>query len=420
MFNLFTTIHCFKRSFLFIFLFAISVQAFSKTGKYRLTLRDNPATSVVIGWEQISGENPVVYYGDLDHDDSWERYKWEAKPDRTVYYAEMQNNFIRLDDLSPNTSYFFVIKDSEGVSKRFWFRTAPMERDSRLSFIAGGDSRNNPVPRRNANLLVSKLKPHAVLFAGDMTVRGTPEQWQAWLDDWQYTISDDGRMYPVIAARGNHEPNNEMVYKLFDTPSEKIYYALNIGDNLVRVYTLNTEISIAGDQTAWLEKDLAQNKKPTWKIAQYHKPMRPHVSTKREGDMQYMHWAKMFYDEKVKLVVECDAHTVKTTWPVKPSTGKKSDEGFIRDNRRGTVYVGEGCWGAPLRANDDPKSWTRDSGVFNQFKWIFVDKKGIEVRTVKTDNAAEVSAVPNDNAFVVPDNLDIWKPINGAVVEIKP
>jgi hypothetical protein len=405
MFNSFTNKKHFMRSFLFIFLLALVSQTFAKTGKYRLTLRDNPATSVVIGWEQVSGENPVVYFGKEDHGISWEDYTWNAKPNRTVQFAEMENNFVRLTGLTPNTAYYFVIKDSEGVSKRFWFKTAPMDPDARLSFIAGGDSRNNPVPRRNANLLVSRLKPHAVLFGGDMTASGTP---------------DDGRMYPVIAARGNHEKNNEMVYHLFDTPSEKIYYALTIGDNLVRAYVLNTEIAIAGNQTRWLKKDLAEHKNATWKIAQYHKPMRPHVSTKKEGDMQYMHWAKLFYDEKVKLVVECDAHTVKTTWPVKPSTGRRSDEGFVRDNRRGTVYVGEGCWGAPLRENDDPKSWTRDSGVFNQFKWIFVDKKGMELRTIKTDNAAEVASVPNDNPFVVPGNLDIWNPENGAVVEIRP
>ncbi len=408
------------RSFLFILLFAISVQTHSKTGKYRLTLRDNPATSVVIGWEQILGDNPVVYYGDADHGDSWEKYKWSRKPDRTVHYAEMENNFVRLTGLTPNTSYYFVIKDSEGVSERYWFKTAPMDSGSRLSFIAGGDSRNNPVPRRNANLLVSKLKPHAVLFGGDMTASGTPEQWKVWLEDWQLTISDDGRMYPVIAARGNHEPNNEMVYHLFDTPSEKIYYAITCGDNLVRAYVMNTEIAIAGEQTSWLKKDLTQNNRAIWKIAQYHKPMRPHVSTKKEGDMQYMHWANLFYDEQVKLVVECDAHTVKTTWPVKPSTKGRSEEGFVRDNRRGTVYVGEGCWGAPIRADDDIKSWTRDHGSFNQFKWIFIDNKKMEVRTIKTDNAEQVASVPNHDPFVIPANLDVWNPENGEVVEIRP
>lgn len=397
----------------------VSIQSFSKTDKFRLTLRDNPATSVVIGWNQVSGDNTMVYYDTEDHGILWENYKQKAAPDRSIAFAEMETKFVRLAGLTPHTSYYFVVKDSEGVSQRFWFKTAPMESNARMSFIAGGDSRNNPIPRRNANLLVSKLKPHAVLFGGDMTSSGTPPQWKEWLDDWQLTISEDGRMYPLIAARGNHEKTNEMIFNLFDVPSENVYYAITCGDNLVRAYVLNTEISIAGEQTDWLKKDLANNKKAFWRIAQYHKPMRPHVSGKKEGNGQYMEWADLFYKEKVQLVVECDAHTVKTTWPVKPSTGDKSEEGFVRDNRKGTVYVGEGCWGAPLRPSDDSKSWTRDHGSFNQFKWIFMDKKHIELRTIKVDNAKEVSSVPNDNPFKIPKNLDIWKPENGAVVKVR-
>src|SRR6056297_545533 len=406
------------RTILIILLLGLQAQAFSKTDKYRLTLRDNPTHSIVIGWNQVSGEDPVVFYDTVDHGKALESYEFMARPHREVNFAEMQNRFVRLNDLSPNTAYYFIIKDSEGVSDRYWFRTAPMDTAARFSLIAGGDSRNNPTPRRNANLLVSKLKPHAVLFGGDMTVRGTPRQWKEWLDDWQLTISDDGRMYPLIAARGNHEPTNEMVHKLFDVPFGEIYYALPLGNGLIRSYTLNTEISVAGDQTEWLKNDLAENRDVRWKIVQYHKPMRPHVSRKPEGSAQYSEWAELFYEEKVDLVVECDAHTVKSTWPIRPSTGNGSDEGFIRDDENGTVYVGEGCWGAPLRPSDDPKSWTRDHGMFNQFKWIFVDREHIEIRTIKVDNAEEVESVSENDPFQIPENLDIWEPENGAVVTI--
>jgi len=146
--------------------------------------------------------------------------------------------------------------------------------------------------------------------------------------------------------------------------------------------------------------------------------MRPHVSSKREGNSQYNNWARLFYDNDVKLVVECDAHTVKTTWPVRPSTSSGNVEGFIRDDQRGTVYAGEGCWGAPLRSNDDNKSWTRNSARFNQFKWIFVDENKIETRTVRVDNASRVGSVSNNNVFQAPSNLDIWNPSNGSVVII--
>ncbi len=395
----------------------LSINLYSSNGKYRLTLRDNPATSIVIGWDQTSGSNPRVYYGTTDFGTNYNNYPNSKTPDRTVSYKGMNNNFARLTGLTPNTAYYFVIRDSQGTSERFWFKTAPAD-NSRLSFIAGGDSRNNRTPRQNANRLVAKLKPHAVLFGGDMTNGDSNGEWRDWFNDWQLTIASDNRMFPIVATRGNHEDSNNSIYHLFDVPSSSVYYALTFGNNLIRTYTLNTEISISGNQTTWLRNDLNANANTIWKMAQYHKPMRPHVSSKSEGNNQYNNWAQLFYDKGVKLVVECDAHTVKTTWPVRPSTGSGSDEGFIRDDQNGTVYAGEGCWGAPLRSNNDNKNWTRNSARFNQFKWIFVDEDKIEARTIRVDNASQVGSVSNTNVFSIPNNLDIWNPSNGSVVTI--
>ena len=403
--------------FFSLLLFLIIFNLTASHDKYRLTLRNNPATSITIGWNQVSGSDARVYYDNVDYGTDYQSYRFTKTPDRSVSYKGMNNRFVRLTDLRPDTAYYFVIVDDNQVSKRFWFKTATDD-TSKLSFIAGGDSRNNRTPRRNANLLVSKLKPNAVLFGGDMTDDDTDMQWKTWFDDWQLTIAPDGRMFPVIATRGNHEESNNSIYYLFDTPSANIYYAITFGNNLVRTYTLNSEISILGNQTDWLRQDLTNNQNTTWRIAQYHKPMRPHVYYKREGNNQYNSWSTLFYEKNVQLVVECDAHTVKSTWPIKPSTSYGSDEGFIRDDEKGTVYVGEGCWGAPLRGANDTKKWTRDSGSFNQFKWIFVDKEKIETRTVKTDNANDVSEVDNSNRFATPSGLDVWSPSNGNIITI--
>ncbi|TYP72756.1 fibronectin type III domain-containing protein [Aquimarina intermedia] len=406
-----------KNFYALFLVFLVALQLNASNDKYRLTLRGNPATSIVIGWDQTSGSNPVVYYDTVDHGTNVSKYSYAKSIDRSVYYKGMNNTFARLTELQPNTAYYFVISDSQGVSERFWFKTAPAD-NSRLSFIAGGDSRNNRTPRRNANSLVAKLKPHAVLFGGDMTNGDSNSEWREWFTDWQLTIAGDNRMFPIVATRGNHEDSNNSIYNLFDVPSSNVYYAITFGKNLVRSYTLNTEISIAGNQTSWLENDLNANTDVLWKMAQYHKPMRPHVSAKREGNNQYNYWANLFYTKGVKLVVECDAHTVKSTWPIRPSSGSGNDEGFVKDNQNGTVYVGEGCWGAPLRSNNDGKAWTRNSASFNQFKWIFVDENTIETRTIKVDNAAQVGEVSNANIFAAPANLDIWNPSNGSVITI--
>ncbi|MBT8377474.1 MAG: metallophosphoesterase family protein, partial [Bacteroidia bacterium] len=394
------------------------LSGFADTDKYRIILTDDPATTITIAWNQGAlGINPVVYYDVTDHGTDHTLYAFSKTQDRAVVYKGMDNRFVRLSGLTPNTNYYFIIKDSQSTSQRFWFRTAPSD-NSRLSFISGGDSRNNRSPRQNANLLVSKLKPHAVLFGGDMTDDDTNSEWQDWFDDWQLTTASDGRMFPIVPARGNHEYDPLTIYNLFDTyrdglPSSDAYYAITFGNNLIRTYTLNSEISVLGNQLTWLQNDLAASTNLTWKMAQYHKPMRPHTSGKSEGNSEYSAWSQLFYDEEVRLVVECDSHMSKTTYPIMPSSASGNDEGFIQEPLFGTVYTGEGCWGAPLRPNDDLKDWTRNSGSFNQFKLIFVDTEKIELRTIKVNNASSVGENSNTDPFTLPTNLDVFTPSPG-------
>ena len=406
-----------KSFFLSIIIFTFQISLFASNGRYRLILTDNPATTIMIGWDQISGENPTVYYGTIDNETDWSAYAFSKEIDRLIDFKGMQNTFAKLSNLTPETNYYFVIKDSESVSERFWFKTAP-NTNKKLSFIAGGDSRNNRIPRQNANKLVSKIKPTAIFFGGDMTSGDSDNEWREWLDDWQLTTATDGRMFPILPARGNHEFSNNSIYNLFNTASPKAYYAISFGKNLYTLYTLNSEIPCGGYQYQWLKKDLEKNNS-IWKSAQYHKPMRPHVSGKPEGNDEYQNWATLFYNQQVRLIFESDSHDVKTTWPIRPClTRINCEEGFIRDDANGSVYVGEGGWGAPLRTSDDAKTWTRDSGSFNQFKWICVSENQIIVKTVVIENPIGVNENNNDSICELPEGLNIWKPSNGEAVII--
>ncbi len=397
-----------------------SFSSSASTEKYRLIWVNDPSTTVTIAWNQVSGNNPMVHYGTEDLGEDAEAYPMTHDVDRQTAFRGMDNRFARLANLEPNTTYYFVISDSEGVSERFWFRTAPAD-NSRLKFISGGDSRNNQTPRRNANRLVAKLKPHAIIFSGDMTDDDTDEEWDDWFEDWQLTISEDGQLFPIIPARGNHE-DSDVVYNLFDTTPEE-YYSITFGDNLMHIMTLNTNISVFGDQRDWLLNELENSQDIIWRVPQYHKPMRPHTSSKPEGITMYFSWAELFYQYQVKLAIEGDTHMSKHTYPIRPTDvlgGDAGDEGFVVDQENGTTYVGEGCWGAPLRAADDDKSWTCASGSFNQFKLLYVDEETIEMRTILVDNAEEVGEVSYDDYWALPENLDVWAPECGEVVYIYP
>jgi hypothetical protein len=403
-----------------LLIFANIDSAHAIADRFRCMWREDPSTSMVIGWDQLSGNDPVLYVSTQNHGRMINRYDRSLRPDYRIKAKGMFNHFVRLSGLQPNTVYYFVIKDSEGTSLPLSFKTAP-GMPERLSIIAGGDSRNHRDARQKANSLVAKLRPHCVMFAGDFTNNDTAPEWRNWFDDWQLTIGADGRLIPIIVARGNHEASNKSLTAVFDIKSPDITYALSLGGNLVRIYTLNSLIPVGGQQKGWLESDLKSNQSVIWKFAQYHHTMRPHTAKKPERDELVVNWALLFYTYQVNLVVESDAHVVKSTYPIRPSREEGSDEGFIRDDDKGTVYIGEGCWGAPLRNNNDDKAWTRASGSFNQFKWIIVDPFGIEIRTIKTDGADRVAPPPPsvDHVFAPPRGLDVWQPETGDVIYIE-
>lgn len=393
----------------------------AKSDKIRLIIRTNPAKSMTIGWCQSKVSEATLYYGTTDYGTDWKKYPIAKGIDKTTTDKGMTNCFVRLTELSPDTKYFFVIKDAKGCTKRYWFKTLSDKSDTRFSIIAGGDSRNNKKARQNANRLVAKLRPDCVMFGGDMTLMGTDKEWTEWLNDWQLTIASDGRLTPVIVSRGNHESDNACLVGLFDVPNPDVYYAVTLGGSLLRLYTLNTLIPVKGDQSAWLEADLKRHAKYTWRIVQYHHPMRPHTKYKKGRDDIRKAWCPYFKKYKVKLAVECDTHVAKYTYPIIASNTSSSEDGFIRSERYGTTYVGEGGWGAPLRPANNERSWTLDSKSINHFQWIWVDKTSMEIRTVKTDDAAWVSSLKDDDRFTVPNGLILWKLKNcGKVLTLKP
>jgi hypothetical protein len=409
----------------------------AKTFGYRVMINDDPSTTATIGYSTTESEaipNPgshipdkelikvdtTVYVDTTDKGLAFDKYAGVYKPTRVVEHKGMYNYFLSLKALKPSTKYYFIVVDGkkgkEGVSRRLWFKTAADSNTTRLSIISGGDTRTNRKPRQEGMKIVAKLRPDFVMFQGDHTTLNSTWEWERWLNDWQLTIAQDGRVTPAIFTRGNHESSNKDLENIFNTPSG-VYYAVTFGRDLLRIYTLNSESAVSGDQAKWLGNDLSENSNVRWKFAQYHSPIRPHTAGKKDETVMYQTWAPLFYSGRMNVVAEADAHTVKVTWPVRPSTS--GDDGFARDDANGTVFIGEGTWGAPLRANDNLKSWTRDSGRFNSFFWIFVDKEKTELRSIVIGNPDAVASVLDTDRFAPPAGLNVWKAPNGSVVSLK-
>jgi acid phosphatase type 7 len=422
----------------------------ANTQYYRLSYRDDPSTTIVIGWsDYLISTNAMVYYGTTDMGTNAASYPFSHGIDTTTSYVSLTNHFARLTGLIPGTKYYFVIKDDQGVSARYSFKTITDDPNSTITFISGGDSRTkSPIldtgvctggdcraTRQNANRLVSKLRPDFVSFNGDFILTGyLTSYWSDWFSDWQLSYgpdADGGLIVPFMAAMGNHEVNADIV-NLFDITSADDYYAISFGGNLIRFYSLAVTANGANvctdtAQLDWLTNDLnnytSTSSEPYWKICQYHTPMAPHALTYPNPHMIDC-WANLFQPYKVNLCIEGHSHVLKYTWPIVPSSATGSDNGFIRDDLNGTVYIGEGSWGAPVRdlyttAGTTAYNWTRDQASLSGFHLICVTKDKIEIRSVNFDVVSTVGQVgPNDPECTLPANLSIWTPSNGAVVVI--
>jgi hypothetical protein len=422
-----------KKFFFVVFLILFSILSLmSQSDKYRLCLRDNPSNSIVVAWNNIGGSQHRVYYDVVDYGQDTSAYAFMKYPDRVENVKGMNNTFARLSGLTPNTRYYFVVCNDNFISERMYFETIHDDPSIPLSIIFGGDSRSNQTNRQNANKMAAKLRSQAIVFGGDYVDDGTNSEWAQWFDDWQLTIAEDGRCTPIIATQGNHEliwtnfpSGNDVVDKLFDTPGGgDHYFTMDFGGNLLRIYSLDSEYPVAtnfGAQTNWLANDLAQNADNfIWLAAQFHSPVRPHNADKVEGFKQYNEWVPLFDQYRFAFVHENDAHLCKQTWPIRKSNAAGSEEGFIRDDYNGIVYIGEGGWGAPLRNVDDSKNWTRDMAKVNQFKWIFVRQDTIEIRTVLTDSVNNVVPLQDgDDIFSMPQGISLWEPSNGSVIIIQ-
>ncbi len=236
-------------------------------------------------------------------------------------------------------------------------------------------------------------------------------------------------MIPIVPVHGNHENGDmaNMTY-IFDAPyqdddSTRVYYSLSFGENYFHMIQLNSEIEEGGSQRDWLQDDLKQHQDYTFKIAGYHKPFFPHTAGKSENYYQYNQWAYLFYQYGLDLSLDGDSHMHKITYPLRPDSTENGYMGFVRDDENGTMFAGEGSWGARPRASDDDKPWTLFSGSYNQVKWIHVFPESAEsdahmkiftVLTADYDDSEnlirynqDIEPLTEENLFEVPQNIEL-------------
>ncbi len=417
---------------------------FSETKQFTLSYNDDPSSTIVIGW---SGDSAMVYYDTIDYGTNYSLYSHTNGINRTGGAHSITRNFSRLSNLQANTLYFFVLHDVQGdTSLRFSFRTLSDNPMDSVSFISGGDSRdgfkvlgvytencpsgNCIEQRRKGNRLVAKIRPDFISFNGDFVMNqvtsNTNTEWNNWLEDWQLTISADGRMFPLLFSLGNHEDNSD-AYEMFDVPMEE-YYVININNGLLRFYCLNSELNPCTEtnQLDWFTNDLqlhsGSSNDPLWKFAQYHVATYSMALGYGLESTQMECWVNLFEQYDISLAIESHGHVTKWSYPC---VAKNDNSDFeLSSSNSGVVYIGEGQWGAPHRQLDflglNQKPYIRDMDVFDGFFYITVNPSKTTIRSVKFKDVDSVQAHTSDALGKdLPFGIAIWEPTNGNQIVIE-
>ena len=394
-------------SFILLFSFCPFYNTYATIDKIRAILREDPTSTITIAWNQISGENPTIHYGRIDAGLNIAQYEQKVSAAKSVQSKGMHTYFAHLNNLQANTIYYFVIQDSEGLSHRYYFKTASNDPNTRLSFVVGGNSTLDKNTNIASNKTLAKLRPDFILFNGNMTIDNSATAWQNWLDEWQYTITSDGRLTPIIPAAGNLEESQNTLATLFDIKNPDLYYALTFGKGLLRLYILNSFIASNTKQRDWLENDLNRHQQSAWRIAQYHHHLRQHTSLPIANEQLKRLWGNIFQIYKVNLALESELALTTFTQAIKTSTSNEHEDGFILDEQNGTHFLSTGNWTNQNQLTATSKKWTQNAKNHSNFSWIILDLHQLEIRTIYTNDTMAFAPLNEQNRLTIPTQLPL-------------
>lgn len=331
----------------------------------RVVWSTHPTEEAVIVWDSITPDSSAkVLYDTHSHADEKTAYRFHAAISEAGLYDEVpaskRKNGVRgrtfdhgprfyyhhvpLKKLTPGTVYYLAVKTSSGITKEYHFKTAPIA-DGSFKLIYAGDSRSRiDIAEKISSQISEMIREDDSIIAlhhgGDYAFTTRRKLWKKWLEAYDLTTTADGKLLPIIPIIGNHDIHGKspLFRQAYGYPGgDRDYFTCHLTPQ-VTLICLNTEISAEGKQRSFLEAELfsMKTKNTRWQIASYHSPAFPAI---KQPSSARISWVPLFDKYNLDLVLESDGHCIKRTVPIRNG----------EEDPSGTVYLGEGGYGAPQR-----------------------------------------------------------------------
>lgn len=350
-----------------------------------LTWQGDTSTTMTVVFQTMKPlQQPVVYYGKRAESDSQE-YESTCQA-RATRFPGLSRwvHFAQLTDLEPGQTYYFRAGSvTAGFSRERKFRTISDQAEA-LRFVAGGDMWIEPATDKLMRQAASQ-SPHFALVGGDIAYAdgrlSHVNFWDKWFAAWdKFMVTPSGHTIPMVLAVGNHEtrggfaarPEAAPYFYHFFKQDRMGYFTRHFGPEVV-VYVLDSGHTNpqGGAQAKWLAQQMKETAQIRHRFALYHVPCYPSYAGAFSGPYSAggrKHWVPLFDRYQLTAAFENHYHTFKRT---KPLRNNKVDP-------KGTVYLGDGCWGRPPRKVKPRKDWYDDVIASRRHVWL-VDVKGENV-----------------------------------------
>lgn len=348
---------------LFYILFSIEVFSAQELRPYLTFEEVDTSQSITVNFI-TEGRHKVsrVYYDTESQAGFSQNYRYQVEG-RQGRIASIDKTFhhVKLDHLTPNQEYYFVIGDSElGFSKEYKFKTLTND-DSPIRLVVGGDMGTN---RRISEVSQFSIQeePQVILIGGDIAYAngktGNVKEWEDWFDQiHQVMNTPQGFLVPLIVAIGNHEVTTGIALpwskapfyqEVFAQNDGKTFFVRRLGSLAVLLVLDSGHLVSHGKQRGFIQQTLAEYQNWPHRLALYHAPLYP--SHRAEDDFLSSagrdNWLELFDRYHLTASFEHHDHTLKRSRIL----------AHHQVSTKGTLYVGDGCWGKEARSAD-PKRW---------------------------------------------------------------
>ncbi len=343
---------------------------------------------MTIQWHSNHSQpSSVVFFrkkGDLD----WRRTEGGSESLDSLDYLVHRTD---LSELIPATEYEFFLEGSQWVHS---FRTLPSQLSEKtVKIVIGGDVFLNARVFRKMNAVVSSYDPDLIILGGDIAYAEKFKKysdiigrWKDFFQIWNQTIrGSSGRLIPMVACPGNHdvnilhEPSRQQPFYTFFTSDKSLSYrSIDIGDYCSFFLLDSGHLhKVEAEQTLWLEQALYERQKVSFKHPVYHVAAYScyYFHDKKNSASIRQHWCPLFEDYGVQIAFEHHSHAYKRTYPLL--------HGAI--DPLGVIYVGDGCWGVPLRRTQE-RGYLEKRESINCFNVLSMNAEGERVSVISIDD----------------------------------